>query len=292
MQCHRPTLRAAGQSSATLWDAPRGRSDAHEVPSAPGSSVLPRPSAQHGVRGMRPPGPPPEHSAGCACSAPQRSAGGSRGRSAPAVSGSPRVPAAQNSNAAPPSSAATRCTRGCSSVRRPDVQMCTAVVPACLHPVLHITAARRRHSAPHCAPRRHPEPRAAPPQPPGPPPTSQIPHPRAAGSRNPGRRAGSSRLRVSGFWFPFLLPAVSMETGVGPGKIRLGFARGPSASACHPQPAGTRTHRASGTRRALTSPTLPPREPKSRRVLGTRSATLRLAASPCAAAVSGTGRRR
>lgn len=34
----------------------------------------------------------------------------------------------------------------------------------------------------------------------------------------------SSRLRISGFWFPFLLPAVSMETGVGPGKIRLGFA--------------------------------------------------------------------
>ena len=31
-----------------------------------------------------------------------------------------------------------------------------------------------------------------------------------------------------------------METGVGPGKIRLGFAWGPSASACHP-PAGGHT---------------------------------------------------
>ena len=56
---------------------------------------------------------------------------------------------------------------------------------------------------------------------------------------------GSSRLRISGFWFPFLLPAVSMETGVGPGKIRLGFAeealhqRLPASAPCRPhRPAG------------------------------------------------------
>lgn len=42
----------------------------------------------------------------------------------------------------------------------------------------------------------------------------------------------SSKLHISGFWFPFLLLAVSMETGVGPGKIRLGF-----AAEAHCQPA-------------------------------------------------------
>lgn len=52
------------------------------------------------------------------------------------------------------------------------------------------------------------------------------------GEQESRKAKGSSRLRVSGFWFPFLLPAVSMETGVGPGKIRLGFAEEAFASAC------------------------------------------------------------
>lgn len=53
---------------------------------------------------------------------------------------------------------------------------------------------------------------------------STQPASRSSGERESRKANGSSRLRISGFWFPFLLPAVSMETGVGPGKIRLGFA--------------------------------------------------------------------
>lgn len=60
-----------------------------------------------------------------------------------------------------------------------------------------------------------------------------VPAPSWGHREQESRKANwSSRLRISGFWFPFLLPAVSMETGVGPRKIRLGF-----AAEAHCQPA-------------------------------------------------------
>lgn len=60
-----------------------------------------------------------------------------------------------------------------------------------------------------------------------------VPAPSWGHGEQESRKANwSSKLHISGFWFPFLLPAVSMETGVGPGKIRLGF-----AAEAHWQPA-------------------------------------------------------
>lgn len=60
-----------------------------------------------------------------------------------------------------------------------------------------------------------------------------VPAPSWGHGEQESRKANwSSKLHISGFWFPFLLLAVSMETGVGPGKIRLGF-----AAEAHCQPA-------------------------------------------------------
>lgn len=271
---------------------PRGRGDAHAVPLAPGSSLLLRHTTQPWCGGDAPPGAfwgaqsPPTSTALAVPAAPHAVTRGcthclvpsSRGPSVSAVSGSPPCASSTEQQCSTPLTAELRTAPqphgahvGAAACNIPTCRCAQllsqpACTPCCTSPPGH--RAHRRHSAPHRAPQQHPDP--------GPPfiratPMLPIPHPRAAGSRNPGRRAGSSRLCISGFWFPFLLPAVSMETGVGPGKIRLGFAWGPSASARRP-PAGGHTHthppRDSGTRHALTSPTLPPREPRSQRVLG------------------------
>lgn len=174
MRCHRPTLQTAGQSSATLWDSPGDAvmpTRCHWRRAARCSPGTPR---SRGVGGMHPlelsggSEPPHEQSAGCACSTPRRDPGlhtllGPQLEGTLCVCGLGVPPVRQQHGTAmqhaahrraPHRSAATRCTRGCSSVQHPDVQMCTAVVPARLHAVLHITA-----RAPRASPALHPTPR-------------------------------------------------------------------------------------------------------------------------------------
>lgn len=206
MQCHCPTLRAAGQSSATLWDAPRGRSDAHEVPSAPGSSVLPRPSAQHGVRGMRPPDPLPR--AQCWLCLQRPTALGRRLQGTLGACGLGVPPCASSTEQQ--CSTAELCSHTVhtwvqqrATPRRADVHSCRPSLPAPSAAHHRPGAAHRRHSAPHCAPRRHPEPRAAPPQPPGPPPRpkSHIPGLLGAGIQEGERGARGFAFLDSGSRF-------------------------------------------------------------------------------------------